>query len=150
MFIEKCFPSHKEFSQCPGKKTVYRSFRVYAMLRANFALGDGFVKTKPLAQLGREKSHAVPPRFISRTRRSWIYLFRPVTGSSVHPTKHQLLGITLTGGFHCTLPKETFSRCSPISSGHLPVTRPGQRGILIAELYYAFSEFQEMRRLASF
>jgi hypothetical protein len=102
------------------------------------------------------------PDLYPRLKRSRIHLFRPITGSTVNPTR-RALGWSQTspyrpdpdqtpcpifrghahGWFSLGIPKETFSRWSPISSGRLPVTRPGRRDIKISELYYLFSEYQD-------
>ena len=58
------------------------------------------LKQNPLARMGRERSHAVPPRFISKTYWSWIHLFRLITGSTVHPTQWAALRPAPTFGGH--------------------------------------------------
>ena len=88
------------------------------------------------------------------------HLFGPITGSADHLTRRNLVRseiqlkrtldspdptyrIHLWGSrsrvvFISTIPKETSSLWSPISSGTLPITRPGQHAIKMAGIILRF------------
>ena len=136
--------AHIERSRCRVAKTapLYRSQNTFAIL-------DDNVKTKPLAQLGREKFHAVPPRFISKTCWTWIYLFRLLTGSAVHLTQWAGLRPAPTFGGHAhgwfslVYYQRRFSADDLLSlADTFQLLVPVNAAYRLAKLYYALSGYQ--------